>query len=54
MLRIIQDTESGSYVRVVEEILTFLYAKSDRAVPEWVKSNQLIRFRGIDLLPVQA
>jgi hypothetical protein len=41
-------------VRVVEEVLSYLYKKSRKAVPGWVTTNELIRFRGIDLLPVQA
>lgn len=53
MLRIMQETQSGAYVRVVEEVLAYLYTKGGKPVPPWVTSNQLIQFRGIDLLPVQ-
>lgn len=51
--RMMTETTAGSYVGVIEEIISFLYIKSGRAVPAWVTENQLIRFRGLDLIPVQ-
>jgi hypothetical protein len=53
MRRVMTQTTAGSYVRVVEEILQFLYQSSSAVAPAWVTQNQLIRFRGIDLLPIQ-
>jgi len=53
MRRMMTETTAGSYVKVVEEIIAFLYAKSGKSVPAWVTENQLIRFRGVDLIPVQ-
>jgi hypothetical protein len=53
MLRIMQETEAGAYVRVVEEVLSFLHKQSGAVVPGWVVRNELIAFRGYDLLPVQ-
>jgi hypothetical protein len=53
MRRMMTETTAGSYVGVVEEIISFLYSKSGRSVPAWVTENQLIRFRGLDLIPVQ-
>lgn len=51
MKRIMEETKSGAYVRVVEEVLSFLYSQSGKVIPPWVKSNQLMRFRGVELLP---
>ena len=53
MRRLMTEATAGSYVEVVEEVFAFLYTKSGKFVPRWVKDNELIRFRGIDLLPVQ-
>lgn len=53
MRRMMTETTAGSYIEVVEEVFTFLYTKSGKAVPPWVTDNELIRFRGIDLLPIQ-
>ena len=53
MRRMMTETTTGSYVRVVEEVISFLYTKGGKSVPAWVTRNQLIQFRGVDLLPVQ-
>lgn len=53
MRRMMTETTTGSYVRVVEEVISFLYTKGGKSVPAWVTENQLIQFRGVDLLPVQ-
>lgn len=53
MRRMMTETTAGSYVKVVEETISFLYAKSGKSVPNWVSDNQLLRFRGVDLIPVQ-
>jgi len=53
MRRMMTETTTGSYVRVVEEVISFLYTKGGKTVPAWVTGNQLIQFRGVDLLPVQ-
>ena len=37
----------------IEKDAPALYAKSGKSVPAWVTENQLIRFRGVDLIPVQ-
>lgn len=52
MRRMMTETTTGSYVRVVEEIISFLYSKSGVPIPGWVTENQLIRFRGVELIPV--
>lgn len=51
MKRIMEGTKSGAYVRVAEEVMSFLYVQSGKVIPPWVKSNQLMRFRGVELLP---
>lgn len=53
MRRILLETESGAYVRVVEEVLTFLYQSSAKPVPSWVTKNELLEIERIKLLPVQ-
>ena len=53
MQRILLETESGTYVQAVEEVLSFLYESSDKPVPSWVTKNQLLEIERIRLLPVQ-
>ncbi len=53
MKRIMMETRTGAYVQVVEEVLAFLWNHGGREPPQWGSSNMLLRFRGVDLLPVQ-
>lgn len=53
MRRMMTETTTGSYVRVVEEVISFLYTEGGKTVPAWAIGNQLIQFRGVELLPVQ-
>jgi len=53
MRRIMLETESGAYVLVVEEVLTFLYKSSGSSVPSWVHRNELLEIERVKLLPVQ-
>lgn len=53
MNRIMMETESGAYVQVVEEVLAFLWIHGGLEIPEWGNRNTLLRFRGVDLLPIQ-
>lgn len=53
MSRIMMVTEGGIYVKVVEDIIKFLYKNSSKPIPDWVSENQLIEFRGVNLIPIQ-
>lgn len=54
MQRMMTETTAGSYVKVVEEIISFLYTNSGKPAPNWVRKNELLRFQGIDLIPIQS
>lgn len=53
MKLIIMETKTGEYVRVVEELLTFMYQQGGKSVPEWLSKNTLLAFRGAELIPPQ-
>jgi hypothetical protein len=48
--RIGMQTKAGEYVKVAEEILSFLYARSRKQPPTWVNCNTLLEFKGVELL----
>jgi hypothetical protein len=50
MSRIMSKTQAGAYVRVVEELLSFLWTQGKVTPPPWLTQNTLLRFRGVDLL----
>jgi hypothetical protein len=48
--RIFMQTESGKYVQVAEKLIGYLYESGGQTAPEWLSTNTLIGFRGIDML----
>lgn len=50
MKRIMTETKTGEYVKVAEEILTFLYRSRGKPLPSWVNASTLLRFKGVELL----
>jgi hypothetical protein len=50
MKRIMTETQSGEYVRVAEELLSYLYRSGGKSMPDWLTTNTLLRFKGIELL----
>jgi hypothetical protein len=50
MSRIMSKTKAGAYVRVVEELLSFILIQGKLTPPPWLTQNTLLRFRGVDLL----
>jgi len=51
MSRIMGKTKPGEYVRVAEEVLSFLWSQSNAPAPEWLAHNTLLQFNGVTLLP---
>jgi hypothetical protein len=51
MKRILLKTKNGEYVKVVQEVLEYMYSQAGGEVPAWVKENKLMRFRGVELIP---
>lgn len=43
-------TPGGLYVRVAEEVIQHFHTEGHVTSPSWLRENQLIRFRGVELL----
>ncbi len=54
MERIMSETESGKYIQIAENIMTYFLKISHKggvfSSPSWLSGNTLLRFRGVDLL----
>lgn len=48
--RIFNETKSGKYVHVAEEIIKFFHDQSMSQPPIWLMRNTLFKFKGIDML----
>jgi len=47
---IMEKTKSGKYLRVVCDIINYLYQSSRITPPEWLEDNQLFELRGVNFL----
>jgi len=50
MERILEQTKTGKYVSVAENLIKYLYECGGKSPPEWLSKNTLFRLKGIEIL----